>query len=221
MRPQDISAEEPDGGNLHVRIWRGPGLGNWLRLLNNGAMYLASSCQIGNGGAWPLIMARVLISPNGLRVKSTINQRTASASHRPHCIRRYNPTAMVSQIASPISPAMSDPEIASRTPRIANHAHRTTIAATVQRRKTNSVFGPAVILWSLSAKVLDHSSDTKRDGGEQNRDDDRRPSGRVRGHEPRRDNKKSSRESCHCYPLLGDSRNALTSGFLRERSRLR
>ena len=31
--PRAISAEEPDGGNLHVRIWRGPELGNWLRLL--------------------------------------------------------------------------------------------------------------------------------------------------------------------------------------------
>src|ERR1700719_2949317 len=77
------------------------------------------------------------------------------------------------------------------------------------------------ILWSLSAKVLDHSSDTKHDCGEQNRNDDRRPSGRVRGYEPRRDNEKSSREACHCYPLLGDSRKTLTSGFLRERSWLR
>ena len=31
--PQATSAEEPDGGNLHVRIWRGPGLRKWLRLL--------------------------------------------------------------------------------------------------------------------------------------------------------------------------------------------
>ena len=31
--PQATSAEEPDGGNLHVRIWRGPGLRKWLGLL--------------------------------------------------------------------------------------------------------------------------------------------------------------------------------------------
>jgi hypothetical protein len=33
-RPQDTSAEEPDGGNLHVRIRRGPGRGNQPGLLN-------------------------------------------------------------------------------------------------------------------------------------------------------------------------------------------
>lgn len=32
--PQGTSAAEPDGGNLHVRIQRGPGLGNWPGLLN-------------------------------------------------------------------------------------------------------------------------------------------------------------------------------------------
>ena len=32
---QGMSAEEPDGGNLHVRIWRGPGLRKRLGLLNN------------------------------------------------------------------------------------------------------------------------------------------------------------------------------------------
>ena len=32
--PQDTSAEEPDGGNLHVRIRRGPGLGDRPGLLN-------------------------------------------------------------------------------------------------------------------------------------------------------------------------------------------
>jgi hypothetical protein len=33
--PPDTSAEEPDGGNLLVRIWRGPGLGDRPRLLNS------------------------------------------------------------------------------------------------------------------------------------------------------------------------------------------
>jgi hypothetical protein len=33
--PPDTSAEEPDGGNLQVRIWRGPGLGDRPRLLNS------------------------------------------------------------------------------------------------------------------------------------------------------------------------------------------
>ena len=33
QRPQDTSAEEPDGGNLHVRIRRGPGRGNQPGLL--------------------------------------------------------------------------------------------------------------------------------------------------------------------------------------------
>ena len=33
-RPQDTTAEEPDGGNLHVRIRRGPGRGNQPGLLN-------------------------------------------------------------------------------------------------------------------------------------------------------------------------------------------
>ena len=32
--PWDVLAEEPDGGNLHVRIWWGPRLGNWPRLLH-------------------------------------------------------------------------------------------------------------------------------------------------------------------------------------------
>src|SRR5580704_16173795 len=32
---QVTSAEEPDGGNLHVRIWRGAGLRKRLGLLNN------------------------------------------------------------------------------------------------------------------------------------------------------------------------------------------
>jgi type IV secretion system protein VirD4 len=32
---QVASAEEPDGGNLHVRIWRGAGLRKWLGLLNS------------------------------------------------------------------------------------------------------------------------------------------------------------------------------------------
>src|SRR3984893_787971 len=35
-KPQDTSAEEPDGGNLHVRIRRGPGLGDRPGLLNTG-----------------------------------------------------------------------------------------------------------------------------------------------------------------------------------------
>ena len=35
QRPQDTSAEEPDGGNLHVRIRRGPGRGNQPGLLNS------------------------------------------------------------------------------------------------------------------------------------------------------------------------------------------
>src|SRR6266849_6303348 len=33
--PSVTSAEEPDGGNLHVRIWGGPGLGNRPGLLDN------------------------------------------------------------------------------------------------------------------------------------------------------------------------------------------
>ncbi len=33
VKPRVVRAEEPDGGNLQVRIWRGPGLGNWPRLL--------------------------------------------------------------------------------------------------------------------------------------------------------------------------------------------
>jgi hypothetical protein len=33
--PRDTSAAEPDGENLHVRIQRGPGLGNRPGLLNN------------------------------------------------------------------------------------------------------------------------------------------------------------------------------------------
>jgi len=33
-QPRVVSTEEPDGGNLQVRIWRGPGLGNWPRLLD-------------------------------------------------------------------------------------------------------------------------------------------------------------------------------------------
>src|SRR5258708_38493957 len=33
-RPQDTSAEEPNGGNLHVRLRRGPGRGNRPGLLN-------------------------------------------------------------------------------------------------------------------------------------------------------------------------------------------
>jgi hypothetical protein len=34
-RPQDTSAEEPNGGNLHVRLRRGPGRGNRPGLLNS------------------------------------------------------------------------------------------------------------------------------------------------------------------------------------------
>ena len=33
-KPQDTSAEEPDGGNLHVRFQRGPGRGVRPGLLN-------------------------------------------------------------------------------------------------------------------------------------------------------------------------------------------
>jgi hypothetical protein len=33
-RPQDTSAEEPDGGNPHIRFRGGPELGNRLGLLN-------------------------------------------------------------------------------------------------------------------------------------------------------------------------------------------
>lgn len=73
----------------------------------------------------------------------------------------------------------------------------------------------------LSAKILHHRSDPKHDGGEQNRDHNRRPSGRARGQEPRRNDKKNSRKAGHCCPLLGDSRKALTYGFFRERSWLR
>ena len=36
-RPQDTSAEEPNGGNLHVRLGRGPGRGNRPGLLNKKA----------------------------------------------------------------------------------------------------------------------------------------------------------------------------------------
>ncbi len=35
QRPQDTSAEEPDGGNPHIRFWGGPGLGNRPGLLNS------------------------------------------------------------------------------------------------------------------------------------------------------------------------------------------
>jgi hypothetical protein len=34
-KPQDTSAEEPDGGNLQVRLRGGPGRGNQPGLLNN------------------------------------------------------------------------------------------------------------------------------------------------------------------------------------------
>ena len=34
QRPQDTSAEEPDGGNPHIRFRGGPGLGNQPGLLN-------------------------------------------------------------------------------------------------------------------------------------------------------------------------------------------
>ena len=40
---QVTSAEEPDGGNLHVRIWRGAGLRKWLGLLHNRAESAAVS----------------------------------------------------------------------------------------------------------------------------------------------------------------------------------
>jgi len=43
-RPQDTSAEEPDGGNPHIRFRRGPGLGNQPGLLNNSPCRL---CAIG------------------------------------------------------------------------------------------------------------------------------------------------------------------------------
>jgi len=38
---QVTSAEEPDGGNLHVRIWRGPGLRKRLGLLYTRAASIA------------------------------------------------------------------------------------------------------------------------------------------------------------------------------------
>jgi hypothetical protein len=37
QRPQDTSAEEPDGGNPHIRFRGGPRLGDRPRLLNSGA----------------------------------------------------------------------------------------------------------------------------------------------------------------------------------------
>jgi hypothetical protein len=42
-KPQDTSAEEPDGGNLHVRFRGGPGRGNRPGLLNR---TLASSALL-------------------------------------------------------------------------------------------------------------------------------------------------------------------------------
>ena len=33
-QPQDTSAEEPDGGNPHIRFRGGPRLGDWPGLLN-------------------------------------------------------------------------------------------------------------------------------------------------------------------------------------------
>ena len=33
-QPRVVSTEEPDGGNLQVRIWGGPRLGNWPGLLD-------------------------------------------------------------------------------------------------------------------------------------------------------------------------------------------
>src|SRR5579883_507743 len=42
--PPDTSAEEPDGGNLQVRLRRGPGSGDRPRLLDR--TYLAMSCAI-------------------------------------------------------------------------------------------------------------------------------------------------------------------------------
>jgi hypothetical protein len=37
-RPQDTSAEEPDGGNPHIRFRGGPGQGNQPGLLNSSSM---------------------------------------------------------------------------------------------------------------------------------------------------------------------------------------
>ncbi len=48
QRPQDTSAEEPDGGNPHIRFWGGPGLGNRPGLLNSSPampMYWAAGGQ--------------------------------------------------------------------------------------------------------------------------------------------------------------------------------
>src|ERR1700730_1838414 len=41
-RPPDTSAEEPNGGNLHVRLRRGPGRGNRPGLLNNTRLFAAA-----------------------------------------------------------------------------------------------------------------------------------------------------------------------------------
>ena len=47
-RPQDTSAEEPNGGNLHVRLRRGPGRGNRPGLLNN-KVWLVTGSSSGLG----------------------------------------------------------------------------------------------------------------------------------------------------------------------------
>jgi len=39
QRPPDTSAEEPDGGNPHIRFWGGPGLGHRPGLLDNRGGY--------------------------------------------------------------------------------------------------------------------------------------------------------------------------------------
>src|SRR5437879_4753651 len=54
--PQDTSAEEPDGGNLQVRLRRGPGRGNRPGLLNNRTTHIPSRRRFlaasAAGGAW-------------------------------------------------------------------------------------------------------------------------------------------------------------------------
>jgi hypothetical protein len=61
-RPQVTSAEEPDGGNPHIRFWRGLGLGNRPGLLDNSrrsrlraeTLYVTARCNEGLGVCGPL-----------------------------------------------------------------------------------------------------------------------------------------------------------------------
>ena len=57
-KPQDTSAEEPDGGNLHVRFRGGPGRGNRPGLLNNKQVVLITGALPGIGRATAVAFAK-------------------------------------------------------------------------------------------------------------------------------------------------------------------